>query len=133
VIDEVGVTDWFDRYLTALAARGRGEADDLEPLLEFYGVPMLAATDGAASWLMTADDVIAFARQQVDGMRAAQYHHTETHDAQVTALNATSAIYRGAFSRHGVDGAEIGRLSVTYLITNGPPGLRISAVAIHTP
>jgi hypothetical protein len=132
-MDEATVTGWFDLYLTTLAERGRGESDDLIPLLDFYAVPLLVATDDAASLLSDAQDVTAFARQQVAGMRASDYHHTETIDAQVTTLNATSALYRGAFARQRADGSEIGRLGVTYLITDGPAGLRISALAVHTP
>ena len=132
-MDDAAVRAWFDEYLRALAARGRGEFDDLDALLEFYGVPLLVSTDDAARVLMTAEEVTAFAGQQVEGMRASQYHRTETLDVQVTTLNATSAIYRGEFARHRADGAEIGRLAVTYWITDGPAGLRISALAFHTP
>jgi hypothetical protein len=96
-------------------------------------VPLLVATDDAARALTAADDVMGFARQQVDGMRAASYDRTETIDSEVTTLNTTSVLYRADFARRRADGAEIGRLGVTYLITNGPVGLRISALAIHTP
>jgi hypothetical protein len=132
-MDEVGIRAWFDQYLKALAARGRGEADDLHALLEYYGVPLLVATDDAARALTAAEDVIGFARQQVDGMRAANYDHSATLDSEVTRLNTTSVLYRADFARQRADGSEIGRLGVTYLITSGPAGLRISALAVHTP
>jgi hypothetical protein len=132
-MDEVGIRAWFEEYLKALAACGRGEADDLDALLEYYGVPLLVTTDDAARALTVADDVVGFARQQVEGMRAASYHHTETIESEVTTLNTTSVLYRANFARRRADGGEIGRLGVTYLITHGPAGLRISAVAIRTP
>jgi hypothetical protein len=131
-MDEVGIRAWFDQYLEALAARGRGESDDLRALLEYYGVPLLVATDDAAHALTAAEDVTSFARQQVAGMRAANYDHTETIDSEVTPLNATSVLYRADFARQRADGSEIGRLGVTYLLTTGPSGLRISALAVHT-
>src|SRR5882762_9283559 len=117
-MDEVGIRAWFDQYLKALAARGRGEADDVHALLDYYGVPLLVATDDAAGALSATEDVMGFARQQVERMRAADYDHTETLDSEVTTLNATSALYRADFARQRADGTEIGRLAVTYLITD---------------
>ena len=127
-MDEVGIRARFDQYLTALAARGRGESDDLHALLEYYGVPLVVGTDAAARALTTREDVIGFARQQVDGMRATDYDHTETIESEVTVLNLTSVLYRAEFARQRANGREIGRLGVTYLITDGSEGLRISAV-----
>jgi len=41
--------------------------------------------------------------------------------------------YRGRFARVRVDGTEISRIESTYLIVNGPLGLRISTLVRHTP
>jgi hypothetical protein len=49
-----------------------------------------------------------------------------------TALNSTSALYRGTFSRHRSDGGEISRLTATYLVTDGARGRRISVLAVHS-
>jgi hypothetical protein len=51
----------------------------------------------------------------------------------VTVLNATSALYRGTFSRQRSDGVEISRLTATYLVTEGAAGRRISVLAVHSP
>ena len=131
-MDEVGIRVWFDEYLNTLAARGRGEADDVDALLEYYAVPLVVATDNSAQALTAAEDVLDFARQQVEGMRAADYDHTETLDSEVTTLNLTSVLYRASFERRRADATAIGRLALTYLITRGPAGLRIAALAIHT-
>jgi hypothetical protein len=42
-------------------------------------------------------------------------------------------LYRGTFSRQSVDGAEISRLTATYLVTDGAAGRRISVLAVHSP
>lgn len=112
-MDELGIRAWFDEYLNALAACGRGESDELHALLDYYGVPLIVATDDVARALTTREDVMGFARQQVDGMRAANNHRTETLDSEVTPLNATGALYRADFARQSADGSEIGRLGVT--------------------
>jgi hypothetical protein len=66
-------------------------------------------------------------------MRAADYDHSEILSYELTVLNSTSALYRQTFSRHRRDGSEIGRQTATYLVTDGPIGRRISALAIHSP
>ena len=122
---------WFDEYLRAFAACGRGESDDLGMLLHFYGVPLLLTTDAAAVALVTEDEVLNAVGQQITGMRAAGYDRSETLDSDTIVINATSALHTAGFSRQRADGSEIGRLRCTYLITDGPHGRRISALALH--
>ena len=132
IVDTSDVSQWFGEYLDVFAACGRGQRDAAS-LLAYYGVPLLLTTDDGSFGLTSDDQVVAVARQQVDGMRAADYDHTEVLDFEVTVLNATSALYRGSFSRQRSDGREISRLAATYLVTDGPVGRRISALAVHSP
>lgn len=131
-MDDNDVDHWFGEYLDAFAACGRGEKGAAS-LLAYYGVPLLSATDDAFIALTSEDQVTAAAQQQIDGMLAANYDHSNVFSSDVTVLNATSAVYRGAFSRRRADGTEISQLTVTYLVTDGSVGRRISALALHTP
>jgi len=131
-VDSGDVSRWFGGYLDAFAACGRGERDTAA-LLAYYGVPLLLTTDGGFFALTSDDQVVAAVQQQVDGMRAAGYHHSEILDSEVAVLNATSALYRGTFSRQTSDGGEIGRLTATYLVTDGAAGRRIAVLAVHSP
>lgn len=131
-MDNSDVSRWFGEYLDAFAACGRGERDTAS-LLAYYGVPLLLTTDDGLFALTSDDQVVAAAQQQVDGMRAADYDHSEVLDSEVTILNSTSALYRGTFSRQRSDGGEISRLTATYLVTDGSIGRRMSALAIHSP
>jgi hypothetical protein len=130
-MDENDVRRWFGEYLEVFETCGRGERD-ARSLLGYYGIPMLATTDDGLFALTTEDQVAQVAQQQVDGMRAGAYDHTHVLGSEVTVLNATSALYRGEFSRRRADGDEIGRLTVTYLVTEGPAGRRISALVVHS-
>jgi hypothetical protein len=125
------VSRWFDEYLAAFAACGRGERDAGE-LLAYYGLPLLVATDDGFVALTTEQQVVGIARQQVDAMRAASYDHSEVLQSEVNVVNATLAVYHGEFSRVRGDGGEIGRLAVTYLVTESSAGRRISALAVHS-
>lgn len=126
------VSRWFGEYVDALAACGRGESDATS-LLACCGVPLLVTTDGGFSALMSDDEVVAWAEQLVDGMRTAAYDHSEILDSEVTVLNATSGLYRAAYSRQRSDGGEISRVTSTYLVTEGLVGRRISALVLHSP
>jgi NTF2-like protein (DUF6841) len=132
IMDNSDVSGWFGEYLDAFAACGRGESDTAS-LLAYYGVPLLLTTDDMVVALTSDDQVVAAIQQQVDGMRAADYGRSEVVGSDVTVLNSTSALYRGTFSRQRSDGGEIGRLTATYLVTDGPIGRRISALAVHSP
>ena len=129
IVADEAVTRWFGEYLDTFAACGRGDMD-ANSLLGYYGVPFLVATDAGFIALTNEDQVAAVAKQQVDGMQAADYDHTDVLDSEVTLVNATSAVFRGEFSRIRADGAEINRLTVTYLITDGSAGRRISVLAV---
>jgi hypothetical protein len=131
-VDVAELRAWFDRYLEAFAARGRGESDDLHALFEYYAVPRPLTTDQAAIALTTADEVLNAIRGQIEGMRATGYHRSETLQSEVVPINATSGLYTAEFSRQRADGSEIGRLRATYLITAGTSGRRISALAVHS-
>lgn len=125
------VERWFGGYLDTYAACGRGE-EDAASLLRYYAVPLLLTTDTACDALPSAEKVVASAQLQIDGMLAAEYHHSVVLRSGVTTLNATSALYQGTFSRVRADASEINRLTVTYLIADGPDGIRIAALVVHT-
>ena len=108
-MDSAWVRRWFDDYLDVFAAATRGE----RPMAELL------------------DRLAAVIQGQVDGLRAQRYRSTALVSAEVTELNGTSACYRGAFVRHDVDGAELGRVAVTYLLVDGAAGAQIAVLASH--
>jgi len=131
-VDSDGVSQWFGEYLDVFAACGRGELAP-DSLLAYYGVPLLVTTDEGFFALTSDAQVVAVMRQQVDGMRAAGYGRSEDLGSEVTVVNSTSALYRGTYSWQKSDGAEIRRVALTYLVTDGPAGRRISALLVHSP
>lgn len=130
IVDDRDLSQWFGEYLEVFAACGRGESDT-SALLAYYGVPLLLSTDDQLFTLTSEDQVVAAAQQQASGV-GADYDHSEVLDSEVARLNATSALYRRTLSRLRSDGSEIGRLTATYLVTEGPDGRRISALAVHS-
>lgn len=131
-MDSDGLNRWFDGYLDVFAACGRGETE-VDALLAYYAVPLLVTTDDGFFALTGGEQVVEVMRRQVDGMRAAGYAGTRALDTELTVLNATSALYRGTYAWQREDGSEIRRVTLTYLITDGEAGRRISVLAVHTP
>ena len=131
-IDPRGVTEWFAGFLDTYGACGRGDRD-IAALLPFYGVPMLLTSDEGFVVLDSEDAVAAAMQGQLDGLRAAGYHHTDMVHGEVTVLNATSALYRTSLSRVRADGQELQGVAVSYVLTEGPRGLQISVLAAHSP
>lgn len=130
-LDVTEIRSWYDGYLRAFTACGRGDSDDVRTLLEYYGVPLLLTTDEGALALTTEDEVLDAARKQVEALRAADYDRSEPLDAETTAVNAATAIHTAAFVRRRADGTEIGRLRATYLIADVRDGRRMFALAIR--
>ena len=129
-VDDKDVGRWFGEYLVAFAACGRGERET-DSLLEYYGVPLLITTDGGFSALSSAEQVVSGVRPQIAAMREAGYDRSEVLDVDVALLNQRSALLRGSFSWQRADGSEFHRLTASYLVTEGPDGRRISALAVH--
>ena len=131
IVDSADVDPWFGGYLDAFAACGRGKSQP-SSLLAYYGVPLLLSTDDGFVALTTSDEVLVMAQRQVEGMRAGDYDHSDVLDFDISPLNSVSALFRGRFSRRRRDGSEMGRLTVTYLVTGTSEDRRISALAVHS-
>ena len=131
VVDTAEVDRWFRDYLDVFATCGRGESDAAS-LLGYYGVPLLLSTGDGFVALTTDDAVVSMAQLPVDGMRAADYDHSDVLDFEISPLNVVSALWRGQFSRRRRDGREIARLTATYLVTGARDGRRISALVVHS-
>jgi hypothetical protein len=124
------VSAWFDRYNEMFGACGRGERA-VEDVLAFYDQAMLVAT-GDAVVGPSAQAAAEWVRAQVEGMRAADYDHTEIVARDVTVLNTNTALFKGDFSRRRRDGQEVSAFTVTYLIYRSGDGLRIGTLALHS-
>ena len=131
-MDKQSVERWFSVYLAEFIVLGRGGSEDVQGLIRHYNVPLLLSTDAGCRSLADERQVLAFTRQQVNEMRSANYDRSQELAAETLVLNGSCAIHRGLFSRLRSDGTEITKLEVTYLITGGAEGHRISAIVVHS-
>jgi hypothetical protein len=105
-MDEADVERWFASYLADFIALGRGDSDDVRRILAHYGVPMILSTDAGCMVLTTEEQVLAAAKQQIDGMRSAGYDRSD----ELAAV--------GGLSRGGAQGIADG------LVDQGNRGVR---------
>ena len=131
-MDKQSVERWFSVYLAEFVAVGRGGSQDVQALIRHYDVPLLLSTDAACISLGDEGQILAFTQQQVNEMRSDSYDRSQELAAETLVLNRSCAIHRGVFSRLRTDGTQIARLEVTYLITDGTEGHRISAIVVHS-
>ena len=129
-MDADALRTWFDDYLEVLASCGRGDRD-AAALLDYWGVPLCLTAGDACMTLTSDEDVVAAAQQQMDGLRAAGYHHSDLLALDVDVLNAASALCRAELLRKDGDGGDLGRLTATYFVVGTPRGPRAAAWAIH--
>jgi hypothetical protein len=129
-LDAATVNRWIDEYLEAFAACTRGDRD-MSVLLSRYGVPLIITTDDGVITVMTDDETAAVMQSLADGLRANGYHHTDVVQSEVSVVNAVSALHRCTISRRTREGGEIGRPTITYLVTDDVGGLRIVVLATH--
>jgi hypothetical protein len=131
-MDSAEARRWFGAYLADFVALCRGDLDDVRRILDHYGVPLLLSTDAGSSVLIDETQVLTIAQQQIDAMRTSGYDRSDELASETVVLNNSCAIHRVHFSRRRVDGSEIAQIEVTYLITDGPAGRRISALIVHS-
>jgi hypothetical protein len=131
-MDVADIERWHASYVADFAAVVRGDIDDARHLLSYYALPLLVSSDAGCLVLGDEAQLLAFAQQQMAGLRSAGHDRSEEVDGETTLLNCSCALHRGRFARLRADGTEIARAEFTYVITEGEVGRRIAALIAHT-
>ena len=122
------VRAWYDRYLDAFTGLAAGERDDLDALLEYFGVPLVILTEDRYLALPTRGAVLGTAQALIDRLRRAHYASSTVHRLDVRPLNARVAFIDGAFSRHDRTGDELERFGTAYLAARTDEGWRFTTI-----
>lgn len=124
---------WYDRYLDAFTGLAAGGRDDLDALLEYFGVPLVILTEDRYVALPTRDAVRSTAQALIDRLRQANYAASTVHRLDVRPLNARAAFIDGAFSRHDRAGNELERFGTVYLAAKTDEGWRFTSIVFTLP
>ncbi|HEV7648593.1 MAG TPA: hypothetical protein VGP26_10555 [Actinophytocola sp.] len=131
-MDQPEAERWFAAYLADFVKLGRGDITDPRRILDHYGVPMFVSTADGPMFLTDEAQVLGMAGRQIGGMRAEGYDRTEELISSTNVVNDRCAVHQGRFARLRADGSEIARVEVSYVITVGTAGPRISALLVHS-
>jgi hypothetical protein len=127
------VEEWFfGQYLPQWVHLGADQADP-RGVLEYWGVPMHAASVRMVRWLRTDDDVLGLLEANQAPLREQGYAKTAVLDRRITVYNAAATAIDVIWSRRRADDSEIERLAVHFEVrrTDGP--WRVIALAsTHT-
>ncbi|MGW4517695.1 DUF6841 family protein [Streptomyces sp. NPDC004393] len=127
VAREVG--HWFfSEYLATWATIGATSASP-EGVLDYWGVPMHAASARLNRWLMTQEAVLGLLEANHAPLKAAGYTHSAVIDRSITAYNENAVAIDVIWSRRRADDSEIERLATHFEIHRTDDGWRVIALA----
>jgi len=124
------MNDWFfNIYLPTWVGLGASKTVGSEVILEYWGIPLHAASVNMTKCLMTGDEVIGLLHANQDPLQVQNYTHTEVLDRKVLGYNHNAGSIDVIWSRRRADESEIERRAVHFEIHRTGSGWRVVAVA----
>ena len=124
---------WYDRYLDTFTGLAAGERDDLDALLEFFGVPLVIVTEDRYVALPTREAFLSTAQTLINRLRQVNYDGSTVHRLDIRPLNARAAVIDSGFSRHDWAGNELERFGTVYLAAKTDGGWRFTSIVFTLP
>lgn len=129
-MDESSCSAWFEGYLEAFAAAGRGEREAAS-VIDRYAIPLALANADQFVSLTSPEQVLAVVEGQIDGMRAEDYERTDVLSLDLRVLSRKAAVVEASFVRLRCDRSEIARHTATYLLAEPGDSIQIAALCLH--
>ncbi|MDN8617429.1 DUF6841 family protein [Variovorax ginsengisoli] len=125
------MNDWFfNIYLPKWVAMGADPSSGgPDGILDYWGVPLHAASVNMTKCLMTGQAVIGLLHANQDPLQAANYTHTVVLDRHVKGYNSNAGSIDVIWSRRRADESEIERRAVHFEIHRTTEGWRVIAIA----
>lgn len=124
------INDWFfNIYLKDWVAMGADQSEDKSGILEYWGVPLHAASVNMTKCLKSEAEVVELMCANQIPLQAENYTHTVILDRQVCGYNQNSGSIDVIWSRRRGDEKELERRAVHFDIHRTPLGWRVVAVA----
>jgi hypothetical protein len=127
---KAAIREFFTRYHAAFHAIIQEGSDDLDPLLEFFSVPLTITTRETHLTLQSGDAILAAFRDNVARQRQGNYERSVPERMEFRILNDRSFLAEVDWVRTGKMGQEFSILRMLYLGAETDQGLRITSLVI---
>src|SRR5689334_22287466 len=123
--DEEAVKQMLSDYYKAFSSL------DVESILPYFHQPALLVGPSGVIAIPTPATVVSIFGLVMDNLRQRKYGRSELSLQQFKLLTATSALAVGAAIRYKIDGQELERVGLTYLLHKGNDGWKFAVMALH--
>ena len=106
---------------------------ELQAILPYFHEPSLLMGPQGAFAAPTHDVLAPLLRTAIDSLRARGFGRSELSVRRVESLSASAHLATGVAIRYTVDGRELERVGVTYVLHNADGGWRIAVLITHDP
>ena len=103
----------------------------IQSILRYFHQPALLIGPSGVIALPTPEAVVPIFGPVMENLRQREYHRSEFSLQQLRLLSATSALAMGVAIRYKIDGQEMERVGITYLLHKGDSGWKFAVMALH--
>lgn len=117
------LTGYYDTFSTL----------DIESIAPFFNEPCVFISSLGVTDAPTHHAVRDVFRAIAEGLRAKGYSRSELANLNVKSMSDTTSLASGLAIRYRLDGSELERVGVTYIVQKSDKGWRIVVTVIHDP
>ena len=123
--DITEVTQFLNSYYATFSTL------DVESIAPFFSEPCVFISPQGVMDAATHPALKEVFRTIAEGLRAKSYGRSELANLQVKLMSDTTSLASGVAVRYKVDGPELERVGVTYILQKTEKGWRIVVTVIH--
>jgi len=124
---EVAATQVLASYYSAFSTL------EVRAILPYFHEPALLIGPQGVFAATTAAALMAAFRPAMEGLRAREFCRSELSVQHLRSLSATATLVTGVALRYKLDGQELERVGVTYVLHKTDAGWKIAVLIIHDP
>jgi hypothetical protein len=115
------LTDYYKAFSTL----------NVQSILSYFHQPALLIGPSGVIALPTAEAVVPIFGTVMESLRQREYGRSVFSLRQLQLLSATSALAMGMAIRYKIDGQEMERVGITYLLHKDASGWKFAVMALH--
>jgi ketosteroid isomerase-like protein len=123
--NEVAASRVLDDYYSAFSTL------DVQTVLPYFQEPALLIGPGGMFMAPTRAALPTAFTPTMEGLRGRGFARSELSMRDVKSLNVTTTLVAGVAIRYKLDGQELDRAGVTYVLQKGDSGWKIAVLILH--